>query len=177
MSPITNPIAAFDVPEMWNIEIDVATPRDGTAINVGDWLAYSGQRVFPTNAGHSAYWKASGAGVALEASPTYDQAGRIVTATALRYLRQGVIHASAAFSGVIPLGQAVYPASTGSGVAAPTGQSGVGATWQTGVKLPASGATGAGGSGVGVIVGYTGNGAGGTGELDILITPSRPDFY
>lgn len=101
----------------------------------------------------------------------------MVQNTALRFLREGVFRATAAFSGVPGYGLGAYPAGTGSGVAAPTGNSGIGATWQTGVKLPASGSTGAGGSGVALVVGHRINGNGGTAELDLLLLPGRPDFY
>lgn len=174
---ITARQADFDTPSEWNIQVGTGQPISGSIINVGDWIAYSGQNLFPTNAGHSAYWKASGQGIALESNPTYDNAGRVVQNTAMLFMREGLARVSAGFSGSPALGQGVYPISTGSGVAAPTGQSGVGARWQTSVKLPISGGTGAGGSGVATIIGSRQNGNGGTGELDILLTPPRPDYY
>jgi len=134
-------------------EINIGTGSALGTINVGDYVAYSGQFVFATNAGHSAYWKQSGAGVALENSSAYDAAGRLVANTGLRFVRQGVIRVSGAASGIIALGQGCYPISTGSAVAGVTGLTGVGATWQTGVKLYTSGATAVGGSGIATVIG------------------------
>lgn len=171
--------ATYDAPAQFNIQIEVGVPINGATVNVGDWLAYSGTSIFPTYAGHAstAYWKASGAGYAIESNPIYDAAGRAVQNTALRFVREGVIRATAAFSGVPSYGLGAYPVATGSAVAAPTGQTGVGATWQTGVKLPVSGGTGAGGSGIATVVGHRINGNGGTAELDLLLLPPRPDYY
>lgn len=171
--------ALFDQPERYNIQIGTGVPLSGANVNRGDWLAYSGTSLFPTYAGHTntAYWKASGAGYAIDSNPTYDPAGRVVQNTALRFVREGVIRATAAFSGVPALGQGAYPVGTGSAVAAPTGQTGVGAIWQTGVKQTVSGGTGAGGSGIATVVGHRLNGNGGTAELDLLLLPPRPDYY
>jgi hypothetical protein len=168
--------ASFATPSTYDITIGTGTPSG--VINVGDWLVYSGQYIAPTYAGGLAYWKASGAGVALESNSAYDWAGRLVANTALRFVREGVIRVSGAASGTVNLGLGAYPVSTGSGVAAPTGNTGVGATWQTGVKLPVSGGTGAGGSGVGYVVGVDMTKANaGTGQWDVLIVPPRPDYY
>lgn len=146
-------------------------------VNEGDWLAWSGLSAVATNAGHTAYWKASGIGIALEPNPIYDAAGRTAQNTALLVGVQGVYRVSAGYSGNAARGVGVYPITTGSGVNAPTGLTGVGATWQTGVKLSFSGATGAGGSGVAVLIGWQNNGLAGTGQLDILLSPPRPDYY
>ena len=168
--------AVFDTPSYYDISI--GTGSASGVIHVGDWLVYSGQGVVPTYAGGLAYWKASAAGVALESNPQYDWAGRSMSATAIRFVREGVIRASAAFSGVVPLGVGAYPVATGSGVSSPTGLTGLGATWQTGVKLPVSGGTGAGGSGVGIVIGNDQTRAvAGTGQIDILLLAPRPDFY
>lgn len=161
-----------------NFEIQIATGTPSGVINVGDWLAYSGQYIAPTYAGGLAYWKASGAGVALESNSAYDNYGRLVANTALRFVREGVIRVSGAASGVVNLGLGAYPVSTGSAVGGVTGLTGVGATWQTGVKLPVSGGTGAGGSGVAMVVGVDMTKANaGTGQWDVLLVPPRPDYY
>src|SRR6185369_112325 len=107
----------------------------------------------------------------------YDPAGRTIQNSGLRFVRMGVLRVSANFSGQPALGVGVYPDATGSGVAAPTGQTGRAATWQTSVKLSNSGATGAGGSGVAQVVGWRGAGNGGTGQMDVLLLPPRPDYY
>lgn len=168
--------AAFNTPV--NTEITIATGTPSGLINVGDYLCYSGQYIAPAMAGGLAYWKASGAGVAIEANSAYDNAGRLVANTALRFVRQGIIRVSGAASGVVNLGLGAYPVSTGSGVAAPTGNTGVGATWQTGVKVSLSGSTAVGGSGVATVVGVDmTRAAGGTGEWDILLIAPRPDYY
>lgn len=168
--------AVFNTPVNYSIEIATGTPSG--VVNVGDWLCYSGQYVAPTYAGGLAYWKASAAGVALEANSAYDNAGRLVANTALRFVRQGILRVSGAASGTVALGHGAYPVSTGSGVAAPTGMTGVGATWQTGVKVSLSGSTAVGGSGVATVVGIdmTRSNAG-TGEWDILLIAPRPDYY
>lgn len=159
-------------------DISIGTGSASGIINVGDWLVYSGQAVIPAYVGAPASWKASAAGVALEANSAYDWAGRAVAATALRFVRQGIIRVSGAASGAITLGQGAYPASTGSAVNGTTGITGVGATWQTGVKLPVSGGTGAGGSGVAMVIGldFTKANAG-TAQWDLLLLPPRPDYY
>jgi hypothetical protein len=165
-------------PALYDIEIGTGSASGN--VSVGDYLAYSGQTIFATNAGHTAYWKQSGAGVALESNSAYDNFGRAVANTALRFVRQGVIRVSGAASGVIALGQGAYPVSTGSAVAGVTGQTGVGATWQTGAKLPLSltGNTGAGGSGIATVIGVNmTNAVAGTGQWDVLLLPIRPDFY
>lgn len=168
--------AAYNTPVQYEIQIGTGSPSGN--VNVGDHLVYSGQYVAATYAGGLAYWKASAAGVAIEANSAIDQAGRVVLNTALKFVRQGVIRASAACSGAVNLGVGAYPASTGSGVAGATGLTGVGATWQTSVKLPSSGSTGAGGSGVALVIGWDGSRAvAGTGQLDLLILPPRPDYY
>lgn len=176
---VTAPQAAFGTPSMWNIQIGTGVPLSGATINVGDPLAYSGTSIFPTymGQGSTAYGKASAAGVAMESNPVYDPAGRLAQNTGLRFVREGILRVTAAFSGAPALGLGVYPVATGSGVAAPTGLSGIGATWQTGIKLSLSGNTAVGASGWANLVGYRANGNGGTGELDILLLPGRPEFY
>lgn len=167
--------AALATPEFWNIQVDRCS-SSGT-INVGDWLVYSGSALCPAYAGGTAYWKASAAGIALESQPTYDNWGRSVSNTALLFARQGVFRVSANFSGNSPLGVGVYPDATGSGLAAPTGATGVAATWQTGAKVFMSGATSVGGSGVAMLIHWYNTGPAGTGQMDILLTPPRPDYY
>lgn len=171
-----NPVSAVsNVPVTWEWHYTRAVPS-GT-INPNDWVAFSGTSVFATNAGHSAFWKASGLGIALESNTIYDPAGRAIQNTALLVGVAGVFRVSAAFSGNAARGLGVYPVATGSGVNAPTGLTGVGATWQTGIKLPYSGATGAGGSGVATLIQWYSAGNGGTGQMDILLNPQHPGFY
>lgn len=159
-------------------DISVFTASATGKINQGDWLAFSGQYVFATNSGHSAYWKTSGAGVALDSNPSYDSFGNIVTASSLKILAMGEIRVSASFSGVPTLGLAVYPDATGSGVGAPTGLTGVGATWNTAQIYNGSALSGTANAqvpGIGVVVGSTNFANAGTGELIVRLMPLAPD--
>lgn len=168
--------AVPDLPFKTNISI-ITAQGTGT-INAGDWVAYSGHRVVAcSSATITAYWKASGAGVALESSPVYDQAGRTAINTGLKILTQGIIRVSGAQSGSALLGLLAFPVTTGSGVAAPTGLTGLGATW-TAVEPVAisSNPTGQIASPVGKIIGV--NMAGGqTAQLDVLIAPYNLNGY
>lgn len=176
---VTAQTARFNVPFEFDNQIFTGVPLSGANINVGDWLAWSGTSLFPTYAGHTntAYWKASGAGVAMEANPVYDPAGRVVQNTALRFATNVRLRGSAAFSGIPANGVGAYPVSTGSAAFAPTGATGLGATWQTSIKLSVSGGTGAGGSGVAHVIGWYPNANAGTGQLDLFIPAPRPDYY
>lgn len=156
--------AVIDIPMTFNYAIGYGSASN--KINAGDWLKYSGQAVEGTAIGAAS---PSGAGIALQANPTFDQAGRVVTATALLFAREGVFRVSAAFSGAIPLGTPVYPTTTGSAVGAPTGLTGVGATWQTAAPTLVSG-TAAPSLAVGRVVGWYNTGPAGTGQMDVLIT-------
>lgn len=156
-------------------DVQLATGSPSGNIGVGDYLIYSGQKVIPTAMGTLAHVKASGAGIAVDANPVSDWYGASKTNTGLRFVRGGIFRVSAAFSGQIPLGTPVYPASTGSGVYAATGQTGVAATWQS--APPVANSANALSSGIARVVGWHDVGNGGTGEMDILLTPSRPDYY
>lgn len=147
-------------------------------INPGDWLAYSGQYVIPTFSGDTAYWKASGAGISFDANPTYDQAGRTVQNSALLYGSDVTVWVSAAFSGQPTLGVGAYPVSSGSAVGAVTGQTGVGATWQTAQTTfgsALSGTANAQQAPVATVIGSRNFSNAGTGELLIHLTHLAPD--
>jgi hypothetical protein len=147
-------------------------------INVGDWLAYSGQYVLATNQGDKAYWKTSGAGVAVDASPTYDQAGRSVANSALLYATDISMYVSAAFSGQPALGVGAYPVSTGSAVNGVTGLTGVGATWQTAQVLTNSALSGTANgqhTPVATVIGSRNFSNAGTGEMLVRVTTPAPD--
>jgi hypothetical protein len=177
------PMATYDTPAAADI-IYGAGNASGN-INVGDFLIYSGYAVIPTAMGTLAQVKASAAGVALESNPVYDSNGAEKTNTALLFARQGRFRVSAfdniTASGDITLGTPVYPAATGSGVNAPTGNTGVGAQWAQTVRQAASGETLS--SGMATVVGVAklaaGYGATGSGiaQLDIVLHPARPDYY
>lgn len=166
---VTAPPAVLGVPERFAIELGTASASG--KINVGDWVLFSGGSVYPGSSFTPAN-KASGAGVALQPNPTYDSHGRVVTATALQYLRQGVIRVSA-YTGAWSLGTPVWPSATGSGLAAPTGLTGVGAIWAAAVK---TGAGSAFATGVGIVVG-NGTVTNGSAQIDVLIRPLHPDYY
>jgi len=163
----------------WKSDISIITAQATGTINAGDWVFYSGHRVLAGYAGlaSTAYDKASGAGVALEGSPVYDQFGNTAINTGLRILTQGILRVSGAQSGSGTLGLLAYPTTSGSGVAAPTGVTGVGAVWTAiAPVLISSNPTGQAAAARGKIVGV--NMAGGqTGQLDILIMPVGLNGY
>lgn len=150
-------------------------------INPGDWLAYSGQFVlaqFSGAAPGTAYWKTSGAGVAIDANPLRDQFGNSVQNSAMRILVEGVHVASANFSGQPTLGLGAYPDATGSGVGNPTGNTGVGATWQTAQvrnNSALSGTANAQQAPVATIIGSRNFSNAGTGELILRVQALAPD--
>src|SRR5688500_4782341 len=119
MASVTPASAVLGVPVSFDVSIITGVPSGN--VNVGDWVYYSGTGVA---AGHSAivaYWKTSGAGIALESNSAYDRFGNVVHNSAIKIATMGVFHVSASTSGVPTLGLGTFPVSTGSGVAAPTG--------------------------------------------------------
>lgn len=160
-------------------DISIITAQATGTINAGDWVFYSGHRVLAGNAGlaSTAYDLASGAGVALESSPVYDQAGRAAINTGLKILVQGILRVSGAQSGSGTLGLLAYPKTTGSGVAASTGLSGLGATWTAIAPIAiSSNPTAIIAAGRAKIIGV--NMAGGqTAQLDILLSPGIFGYY
>lgn len=147
-------------------------------INPGDWVIFSGSGVAAAEDA-VAYYKASGAGIAMDRNPTTDAAGRTVVNSALLIATRGIFRVSASFSGRPLLGVLAYPVTTGSGVNAPTGLTGVAATWNTGAPAAVSGGTAvAFVSGVAqVIASYPSLGPAGTGQLDIRVWPRNADYY
>lgn len=167
------------IPSIW--DISVATASATGTINPGDWLCYSGQFVISQYSGAApgtAYWKTSGAGVAMESNPVYDNFGRTTQNSAMKILVEGVTVVTAAFSGQPALGLGVYPVATGSGVYAPTGKSGIGATWQTAQVYNGSALSGTANAqvpGVATLIGSQNFANGGTGELIIRVMALPPD--
>lgn len=159
---------------------------NGTVIATkGDWAIYSGQLI--TNAhdatiGSPAY-KVSAAGVLLDHNPKYDELGRSLNNSAIPYLRRGVMRVSAGNSGTartIPLGAAVYPDTTASGIVGTTGATGVGAQWITAPRQGISAnPTGAIASGVAIVVGHPVGGDSGLGQIDIAFDVGglAPDYF
>jgi hypothetical protein len=152
----------------------------GTAliVNPGDWVGFSGNYIVSMEDAQ-AYFKVSGAGIAVDRNPAYDWAGRQVINSALLISRHPIMRVSASFSGQPLLGVHVYPVTTGSGVNAASGVTGVAATWNTAapVRISAN-PTGAPSLAVGqMIASYPALGLGGTGQMDIVIWPPRSDYY
>lgn len=151
----------------------------GTAleINPGDYVAWSGQYAVAVH-DSVAYWKASGIGIALERNPVIDRAGRALVNSALLVGRVGTYRVSANFSGQPNLGVLAYPDMTGSGVNAPSGATGLGATWNTATPVSVSGGTGAAPvNGVAQVVGWDNTGPAGTGQLDIYLWDRNADYF
>ena len=172
--------AVFDTP--YSTQIYLGSASASGTINVGDYLLYSGQYVY-AGSSFTVANKASGAGIAIQSNPTYDSHGRVVTATALQFVRQGMFRVSG-ISGAAAwnLGDPVWPSATGSGVAAPTGNTGVGALWAKAAKAQVStakdGGTGAQivfGTGIATVMGVGASNAG-SASVDILLMPARPDY-
>jgi len=170
MAAVVGVTALSNIP--FQTEISFAQASATGIINPGDWLAYTGQMVEPSNSGERASWKASGAGVALDPNPVSDRYGNSVQNSALRILVEGVMHVSASFSGQPLLGLGAYPDATGSGVYAATGATGVGATWNT--AAPSHGSALAGTAAaqqapVATVIGSENFSNAGTGELIIRL--------
>jgi hypothetical protein len=147
----------------------------GLEVNPGDWVSFSGQYGIATHDG-VAYFKASGVGVALDRNPAYDWAGNQVVNSALLVATRGIFQVSANFSGVPNLGVLAFPDMTGSAVNAPSGVTGLGAIWNTGVPVSVSGATAAAPvKGVAQVIGS--NGPYPTGQLSIRVFPRNADYY
>jgi len=147
-------------------------------INPGDWVILSGSGIAAAEDAQ-AYFKVSGLGIALERNPAKDWAGRDVVNSALLIATRGVFRVSAAFSGQVLGGVLAHPATTGSAVNAPSGVTGVAATWNTAapVRISAN-PTGAPSLGVAqVLASYPSLGLAGTGQMDILLRSNLPDYY
>lgn len=126
-------------------------------ITKGDWVQWSGGFLVNLNTQASPAYRLSGAGVALDNHPLYDELGRSIANTGLTVLTHGVIRVSggtaASLTGAPGLGAAVYPASTASGIVGQTGATGLGPIWLTAARQQISGnPTGAVASGVGKLV-------------------------
>lgn len=172
-------LAAFNVPMVADDTYVVGNANATTnVINPGDWVVWSGSGVAAAEDAQ-AYYKASGAGVAMDKNPTTDWAGRTVVNSALLIATKGLFLVSASFSGRPLLGVLAYPVTTGSGVNASTGVTGVAATWNTGNPVAISGGTSvAFVSGVAqVIASYPQSGLAGTGQLLIKVWPRNADIY
>lgn len=129
---VTAPSVTDGIPK-YHMEPYMEVNASGTAliINPGDYVAASGNYAISTHDG-DAFWKASGLGVALERNPAFDWAGRQVVNSALLLVAGDfTLRVSANFSGQCAYGVLAYPDSTGSGVNAASGVTGLGALWNT----------------------------------------------
>jgi hypothetical protein len=157
----------------------ITVPASGTAheINPGDYVAWSGNYAIAVNTG-IAYWKVSGIGIAVTRNPVYDWAGRKLVNSAVVVATRGVFRVSAAFSGQPAYGTLAGPVTTGSGVNAESGVTGVGSTWNTATPVSVSGGTAAAPvAGVAQVIGWFNSGPAGTGQLDIWLWPRNADYY
>ena len=157
----------------------IVVPASGTAhvINPGDMVLASGDYIL-AGSGNAAGNKASSLGWALDRNPAYDWAGRQVINSGVLVARYGTFRVSAAFSGRPLLGVLAGPVTTGSGVNAPSGQTGLGATWNTATPVSVSGGTAAAPVfGYGQVVGWYNSGPAGTGQLDVVVWNRNADYY
>jgi hypothetical protein len=148
------------------------------AISPGDWVVLSGSGIAAAEDAQ-AWMKASGLGVAMDANPVYDNAGRCVVNSALTVATRGVFRVSAGFSGKVLNGVLAYPITTGSGVNAPSGATGVASTWQTAAPRQISAnPTGVVSLGLAqVLASYPELGLAGTGQMDILLRSHLADYF
>lgn len=165
----------------------LALPASGTAleINPGDYVAWSANYIIAVNTG-VASWKTSGVGIALTRNPAYDWAGRLVINSAVIVATRGVFRVSANFSGKPLYGVLAGPTTTGSGVNAASGVTGIGSIWNTATPVACSSLAASGRAsanpdppvpGVAQVVGWYNSGPAGTGQLDIWLWPKNADYY
>ena len=147
-------------------------------INPGDWVILSGSGIAAAEDAQ-AYFKVSGLGIALDRNPAYDNAGRAVVNSGLLVSTRGIFRVSASFSGKVLQGVLAYPVSTGSAVNAPTGLTGVAATWNSAAPVQIS-ANPTGGPSLGVaqiLRSFPELGLAGTGQMDILLRSHLVDYF
>ena len=107
--------------------------------------------------------------MALDNNPVYDEQGRTRNNSALPVLTHGVIRVTGGDSGTVPLGAAIYPATTASGIVGTTGATGVGGVWVTAPRQKISAnPTGALASGVGKVIAVPKAGDVSAAQLDVL---------
>ena len=149
----------------------------------GDWLMYSALWASP---GHDATigspaYKVSAAGLAITQNPTFDSQGNAITNSAMLALRRGIFRASAAISGTantVPIGSHAYPDTTGTGVIGQTGNTGLGALWNTAPPQQISAnPTGAVASGVAIVVAQPGAGDATAVQLDLALNLTTQGYF
>lgn len=175
---VTAPNANSGIPSVTDSQF-ITINAGGTAniINPGDLLVWRGTGSAISNSGNTSALKSSAIGFALDRNPAYDNAGRQVVNSALLVARFGTMRVSANFSGNPARGVVAYPETTGSGVNAPSGQTGVGALWQTAAPSTLSGATGGTNFGLGTVINWFNSGPAGTGQMDVVIWDRNAEYY
>ena len=140
-------------PSLFSDEIIYVSGNGTNILTKGDWIQFSGQVGVGLNTQATPAYRVSGVGIALDHNPKYDELGRAINNSALPILMRGVIRVTGGNSGTPPLGAAVYPATTASGIVGTTGATGVGALWLTAPRQAISAnPTGAVASGVGRVI-------------------------
>lgn len=175
---VTAPNANNGIPVLDDQYIVLPASGTGAIINPGDQLIASGNYVISTAINNAAS-VASAVGIALTRNPAFDWAGRQVINSAVIIATRGVMRVSAAFSGQPLLGVLAYATTTGSGVNAASGVTGVGATWQTAAPVQISAnPTGAPSLGMAqMLASYPTSGLAGTGQMDVRYFPPNPRYY
>lgn len=174
---VTAPSMNYSIPSYAWSQYDVASASGLQEINPGDYLSFSGNWVHATHDG-VAWFKASGAGIAVDRNPKYDRFGGQENNGSLVYARFGKFRVSANFSGRPNVGVLAFPDMTGSGVNSPSGATGLGAVWNTALPVSVSGGTGAApNKAVAQVVEWFGAANGGTGEMDIQLWDRNADYY
>lgn len=161
-----------------NQYILVNAASTANVINPGDWVYWRGTASALAGSANAAMNKASGIGIALDRNPAYDWAGRPVVNSGLLVARHGIFRVSANFSGIPANGVLAAPDATGSGVNAASGQTGLGATWQTATPVSVSGGTAAAPVfGIGQVINWFNSGPAGTGQMDVAVWDRNADYY
>ena len=176
---VTAPNALTGTPAVMSNQYVLANAAStANIINPGDWVVWAGTGSAIAATANGAYGKASGIGIALDRNPAYDWAGRQVVNSGLLVARHGIFRVSASFSGNPARGVAAGPDATGSAVNAPSGQTGLGATWNT--AAPRAVSAGTGGTpvwGIGQVIAWYDTGPGGTGQMDVAVWDRNADYY
>lgn len=178
MAFVTAPLINYSNPAYVWSQYDKGSASGLAEINPGDYVSWSGHNLIASHDGIT-YFKASGAGIAVDRNPAYDAVGAQVNNSALIYARMGKFRVSAAFSGNPLKGVLAFPDMTGSGVNAPSGNTGLGAIWNTALPVNVSGGTAAAPSkAVAQVVAWYGDQAvAGTGQMDIQLWDRNADYY
>jgi hypothetical protein len=178
---VTAPNANSGIPSVVDDGQYITVPFSGTAHigNPGDLVIWSGFYAITTGMGAAgAGAKASAVGILMDRNPGYDWAGRQAINSAVLVMRFGVVRVSASFSGRPLLGVLAYPTNTGSGVNAPSGQTGLGATWNTAAPASVSGGTAAAPvPAIGQMINWFDSGPAGTGQMDVVIWNRNADYF